>query len=331
MKRPKKYWNEIASFLAGEMNDKESRIFLAKVEHDPQLKNDFQPMKKTWSELDSNPAEKYSNTEKAWELLHQRIKREAVSEIQIRNNRNHGWNYYIQLAAIALLILAVGIPTVFYSVNHYRETSEIVEFKSTEGTLPVDLPDGSQVYLNEGSSLSYKRDFNQQREVNLKGKGYFNVTADPEHPFFVNAGKVIVTVIGTSFNIKELENKSIEIFVESGEVRVDLPAKNQSLTLGPGELGHADKMLNSSTLSDLNYLSWKTRSFKFVDEPVVEILRVLEKAYHVEVNTEKVVNNELRLTTSYNDQPFDTILYTICKALDMNYEKEGKVYILQSN
>jgi transmembrane sensor len=137
-------------------------------------------------------------------------------------------------------------------------------------------------------------------------------------------------VLGTSFNIRESKDQSVEVFVESGEVRVDLENHDQGITLGPGQFGKANENLEASILNDDNYLSWKTKEFKFVDEPVDNILRVLERSYHVEVETGEVAVSNLRLTTTYNDQSFDAILSTICTALNIHYEKEGKVYILHS-
>ncbi len=142
---------------------------------------------------------------------------------------------------------------------------------------------------------------------------------------------MVVTVLGTSFNIKETENKAIQVFVESGKVRVDLEKGYESLILLPGELGEANGHLSSSTQHNENYLAWKTKDFKFVDESINDIFEVLEQAYHVEVSSDKVLINDMRLTTTYSGQSFDAILNTICTALNMNYEKDGKVYKLQTN
>jgi len=123
----------------------------------------------------------------------------------------------------------------------------------------------------------------------------------------------------------------VEVFVETGKVRVELAERDQNITLGPGQLAKANINLETTTLDDENYLSWKTKEFKFVDEPVDNILHILERSYHVEVKTGDMAVSNLRLTTTYNNQSFDAILTTICTALDMNYEKKGKVYILHSN
>jgi ferric-dicitrate binding protein FerR (iron transport regulator) len=236
----------------------------------------------------------------------------------------------MRVAAVVLLILAVGIPTVFYSVNNLGGQNTI-EKSSTAGVMTVDLPDGSRVFLNEGSTLEYSKNYVEKRDVMLKGEGYFAVMSDPQKPFIVNTGKVVVTVLGTTFNIKETSNETVEVFVESGRVRMDLKEENESLILSPGEVGEANGLIKKSELSNSNYLSWKTKEFKFVDESIHNILEVLEAAYHVEVKSNIPNLNQRRLTTTYSEMSFEAILSTICTALELNYKKEGKVYILRTN
>ena len=320
----------MACYLAGEMNDEQAENFRSKTDGDQQLKNEYELMKKSWDNFNSNPAEKYMDTGKAWEVLNRRMENDGLMQEHTPVVRLNRMNYALRIAAVALLIMVVGIPVLYYTVNHLRE-SGLLEYSSPEGILTVDLPDGSRVFLNEGATLQYNGSGEKQREVTLKGEGYFDVAADNDRPFQVNAGKVVVTVLGTSFNVRQPENATVEVFVESGSVRLDLQEENQSITLGPGQFGQADGSLKISKLKDLNYLSWKTLDFKFVDESVDEVLRILEKAYHVDVRMEKIEDAGMRLTTTYSNQSFDTILNTICAALNMSYDKEGKVYILQPN
>lgn len=329
MKKQSTNWKDIAGYLTGEMDHAKTREFLDKVNKDQQLKNDFELMKQTWEQFNANPGDKYSDTGKAWSKLNRRMEDDGLLEEHVPVVRMHNMQYVVRIAAVILVILAVSIPAVYYSA-HKGEQHEMMSYKAKEGTLTVDLPDGSRVFLNKGAALEVDDDFQNARNVKLRGEGYFDVLADPERPFHVNSGKVTVTVLGTSFNIRETKDQSVEVYVESGKVRVDLKTREQGITLGPGEFGKAHERLETSILNDDNYLSWKTKEFKFVDESVDNILRVLERSYHVEVKTGEVAVSNLRLTTTYNDQSFDAILSTICTALNIHYDKEGKVYILQA-
>lgn len=329
MKTNKHRWNNIAAYLAGEMNDSQSEEFLSMVNDDKLLKNDFEEMKKNWKHFDAHPAEKYINSEAAWNKLHDKIDQDGLLEqdiIPIRNTK-----YLLRVAAVIALILSISIPSVFYSLKNNNTSGSVVEHQSSEGVLTVDLPDGSRVFLNKGAKLEYSKSFEEKRQVTLDGEGFFNVMSDPKRPFRVNSGKVMITVLGTSFNVRESENKNIEVFVETGEVKVNMEKKSDYVILHPGEIGSVDKEIHTASQTNPNYLAWKTKEFKFVDEQVNLIINTLSEAYHVEVQTKGLPLQDLRLTTTYKDQSFDAILSTICLAHDLSYEKKRKVYILHSN
>ncbi len=330
MRRKKRYWEEMAGFISGEMEQKREKKFLAKTVNNQQFKNEYQLMKETWDHFNSNPTEKYKDTAKAWERLYNRIQKEQPPVRHQPFTRIASSGQIFRIAAISLLILAVGIPALYYSLMQSDNKKGLIEYNSPEGTLQVSLPDGSRVFLNEGATLYYNKAAIQQREVSLKGEGYFDVTADRNRPFLVNAGKVTITVLGTAFNVREEKNRFVEVYVESGSVNVRLKEDNRTATLEAGQFMQANGNLNISTQENPNYLAWKTHDFKFVDESIEDILRVLEKAYHVEVRTENISDAGMRLTTSYSNQSFESILNTICTALNITYKKEGKVYILQT-
>ena len=323
-------WSRIAAYLANEMTDKQKEEFLLELESNQQLKNEYELMKNSWENFDASPDEKYKDTTNAWKALHSRIQIDSLAEQETGQMRSSSLRYFTRIAAAIVILLAVGVPTVYFSLQHAPGTA-MVEHSSVNGVLTVDLPDGSRVFLNEGASLNYRSSFEEKREVNLRGEGFFNVMSDPKRPFNVNSGKVVVTVLGTSFNVKEsLVKNSVEVFVESGSVKVSMNDINESVTLEPGEVVTATNALSETKLENENYLSWKTKDFKFVDESIEDILNVLTQSYHVEVKAEELSLQDMRLTTSYYDQSFDAILSTICLALNMDYEKEGKVYTLHS-
>ncbi len=330
MKSNKRYWIDLAGYLTGEMDKEQQHAFRRKMEMNRSLNNDYKLMKRTWDDFQSNPDAKYKNTGPAWETLKNRIETETIPDDGMRTGISN-LNYFIRIAAVIALILAIGIPSIYYTATNGRIARNSIEHKSRQGVLTVDLPDGSRVFLNEGSSLEVNKTYEEERNVLLKGEGFFDIMSDPARPFKVNTGKVVVTVLGTSFNVKEIKNERTEVFVESGEVKVEMKENKESLLLKPGEMGSATTHLSSSTLTDSNYLSWKTKNFKFVDQDLETILRVLENAYHVNVESDIASLGNMRLTTTYSNQSFEAILSTICTALNMSYQKEGKVYILHAN
>ena len=100
------------------------------------------------------------------------------------------------------------------------------------------LPDKSEVWLNSGSTLEYPVNFTipKQRRVKLNGQGYFKVTHDGKHPFFVETGELNIKVLGTSFDVSTYaDDPFISSTLEKGSiVLVDLQGKEIS-RLKPGQ------------------------------------------------------------------------------------------------
>ncbi len=318
-----------ARFLADEMNEKEKKLFLEQLKNDSFMQEEFLQMKETWDRFDSGPSDKYSRTGPAWNQMKERLSHDGL--LNSENPHGHTASWYllrVTAAAIVLALAGFGISRLLSgrSEIHYHT----IAWDANHSVSGYLLPDGSRVFLNEGSEISLPDRFTNERTLKLEGEAYFNVTHDPAHPFTINAAKTVITVVGTSFNVKEYENDgTVEILVETGRVKVSGKPGSDGITLSGGQFGRSDG--NSATLEelhDVNYLSWKTKEFRFVNEDLPHILNTLETAYHVRVDTGKVGVSGLKLTSTYKDQSFEAILRTICTAFNFSYEKTENVYTL---
>ena len=303
----------LARYLAGEMSTREELAFRKKLEADPGQKKALNMMEKTWSRFDSGESFEPGDSSKAWEKLHQRLKDDGLLDHPPFEERSAWRPYALRIAAVIVLILAVGIPAVYFGLLHDPRGNTEQRHTAQQGINAVDLPDGSRVFLNQGASLTYPARFDRERSVTLSGEAFFEVMSDPQNPFTVDSGKVTVTVLGTAFNIKpSAQDEEMEVYVESGRVRMSLEETGRSITLGPGQLGASSRQeLTSGSLKDPNYLSWKTKEFKFVEADLLEVLRELADSYHVRIHTGDLAPNQMKITTSYSEQSIDAILETI--------------------
>jgi ferric-dicitrate binding protein FerR (iron transport regulator) len=320
---------EMARYLAGEMSMNEEITFLDKSGSSDKQRSELRVMEKHWKYFDQNPSAKSWNTGKAWKQLHQRLESEGLLEERIEEPHVGRRLVLLRIAASVLLVLAVGIPSLYFGV--IRDNNRIqLSHQANEGVSIVNLPDGSRVYLNKGSEISYQKVFNQQRNIELSGEAFFEVMADPANPFTVHSGGVVVSVLGTSFNVKQVENSpQVEVYVKTGKVRMSVEKSEQSVMLEPEEFGLAENdQLSSSVLEVSNYISWKTKDFKFVDEKLTDVLQELEESYHVEIRTGEADLSQMRITTSYSEQSIDAILETIATAFSMSVSHENDGYIL---
>jgi len=321
---------QMARYLAGEMTMKDEIAFLGEFEQRQEQLSELKNMEKNWKYFDQNPSRKDWDSGKAWNRLHKKLDSEGLLDDQADRPVRSRFTPLLRIAASIALVLAIGIPALYFGVIRDNTELSIKHHLAEEGVATVDLPDGSRVYLNKGSEISYSIAFKNQRAVELQGEAFFEVMSDPQNPFTVSSGEMVVTVLGTSFNVKQLDSPSdLEVYVKTGKVRVSLEESEQYIQLEPEEFGLVEsRKLSSSIQEDPNYISWKTKDFKFVNSALIEVLQELEESYHVDIHTEDLDLSEMRITTSYSGQSIDAILETIGTAFDMSVSHKENSYFL---
>lgn len=330
MKNKEEIWTQMARYISGEMEMKEEIEFRSAIENKPVLLKDLEQMEKSWKHINENPVAGKEDTGDAWNKLNQRLASDGLLEDTNSPKRSGRFTPALKIAASIIVILAVAIPSIWYGLDRSDEGPAELKRFSEKGIKTIDLPDGSRVFLNEGSEITYPENFEAKRAIKLEGEAFFEVMSDPANPFIVRSGHVMVSVLGTSFNVKKAaEDPGIEVFVETGKVRMALESNKEFITLEPGELGRADELeLSHSIQSDHNYISWKTKDFKFVDEELGKVLRELEESYHVEIFAEDIQLGELRITSTYREQSIDSILETIAAAFGLKVQKKEELFYL---
>jgi transmembrane sensor len=178
----------------------------------------------------------------------------------------------------AILILALTVSTALL----YNPKKEVIQpYASVIDTVTTPygartsfkLPDGSDIWLNSGSSVSFSRQFGKSRCVKLKGEAYFKVKKDGR-PFTVETSSGKVEVIGTSFDVKAYPQENFETTLVEGVVKVN-DKVSRTATLQPGQ-----RSIHSSssgfTLTNVNtelITSWKDGKLIFVQEPFSNVVR----------------------------------------------------------
>jgi transmembrane sensor len=152
-------------------------------------------------------------------------------------------------------------------------------------TYQLRLPDGSLVWLNAASSLTYSANLNVggKRRVRLEGEGYFEIAKDKEHPFIVETGTHDVEVLGTHFNINSYADDDVEkTTLLEGSVK--LSTSDRSKILKPGQQARisGNKITINETDTDLA-VAWKNNEFVFESENIETIMKMIGRWYNVEV------------------------------------------------
>lgn len=157
------------------------------------------------------------------------------------------------------------------------------------GQYTVMLPDGTNVWLNSQSSLTYPVAFNgAERNVTLKGEAYFEVAKNKQHPFIVHTNGLNVKVLGTHFNVSAY-NDDNEVKTTLLEGSVNLTKGNSSALLIPGQQGIASLQQDKIITKAVNVnqaIAWKMGYFIFRDEKIGDIMKQVARWYNVEVEYE---------------------------------------------
>ncbi len=236
-------------------------------------------------------------------------------------------------AAIAILVLGIG-----FTVQHYVIVSPDKIIASTaENQKEIVLPDGTLVFLNKNTSLTYPKIFNRQtRHVSLSGEGFFEVTRDVERPFLISAADLAnVEVLGTSFNIKAPPDMgSVSVQVVEGSVAFSQKESNNTREiLKKGDQAELQNgVITMSTDLDKNFLSWKTGVIYFEQEEIGSVIDVLSNHYNRVIILESSVDTTLRFTSTINNQELDSVLDELKQILGLSYSMvDGKILITNTD
>lgn len=150
----------------------------------------------------------------------------------------------------------------------------------------VVLPDGTRVWLNAASSITYPTAFaGNERRVSITGEAYFEVAPDAVKSFDVYAGGMDVQVLGTHFNINAYRDEgSIKTTLLQGSIKVTSAGKAQLVRPGEETIITADRQIRLSRDVDVDAaVAWKNGFFQFGDASLRQVMRQLERWYDVEV------------------------------------------------
>jgi transmembrane sensor len=231
------------------------------------------------------------------------------------------------LAITAIFLTIMGGAWIWW-YNGRRQS--LLSIKTEAATLTDTLPDGSMVTLNKYSALTYPRQFEGgQRLVKLEGEGFFHVAPDQDHPFQVQVNGVKVLVLGTSFNVRSKAG-STEVIVETGKVAV--VSGEQKAVIEPGEqvAVSADhtRLVKTETAGEL-YQYYRTKKFVCHNTPLWKLAEVLNEAYDVRIAVQGQDVRNLELTTTFSNEPLDSILDVVTQTLNLHQARVGKNIILK--
>ncbi|WP_455584285.1 FecR family protein [Bacteroides sp.] len=231
---------------------------------------------------------------------------------------------WMRYAAIFVLAFGLGAGSYYTarsvtSDSHLAQTIEIPYGSKSK----VTLPDGTSVWLNSGSRLSYQESFgHSDRNVSLDGEAYFEVTKDKELPFSVLSGKVKIKVLGTKFNFKSYaEDESARVTLVEGSLNVANTEENsKNVLLTPNQQAVINKKENRVTVKDVD-----AKSYAMWTQPKQEILDAISSNITGQPTAAiRIPNVTLRNTLFFNEEPLSQIVRDLERAFNVKIEIKDK-------
>jgi ferric-dicitrate binding protein FerR (iron transport regulator) len=264
-----------------------------------------------------------------WDNIKKEVEEQETASIR-RRLGIYTWGF----RAAAVLVAALLISNLFLLFNANPVKPSL--FTQTV-TVPLGarsdlmLPDGSHIWLNSGTTISYFSDFSEQRVLNLDGEAYFDVIKN-ESEFLVQTISGNVEVTGTAFNVKAFSSDNLfETTVEKGSVVVRSDRTGKPAILKAGEQGRfADGRWELGKVETDLFTSWKDGKIIFRKEYLPDVAKRLERWYNVKIELDDdPMLSKIHYTGTLEMESFSEVLELLKITAPIRYTYNDKTRVIK--
>ncbi|WP_423128356.1 FecR family protein [Gaoshiqia sp. Z1-71] len=295
--------------LLGQVSEQEKEVFFEELNHNQADRQEYIRLKKLWDVQQISEGKKLSEQRKA--ELFQEFWHSVQPESKTKSKKLHpGWYKY---AAILIVALVSG----FFLNELYKPApaGTCKQFYSEQGSISrVTLDDGSVIWLNSGTTLSLTE---KKGEVlaSLEGEAFFDIKHDERRVFIVNINNIKIRDLGTRFNVSAYPDDEVSrTTLLEGAIAVLDEHDREIRSLEVNQTFSYRKPDSSYQLEKIDpglVTAWTENKFVFIDKPLAEICKEIEKWYGVSV----VINDEALREVKYTSVIRRTT--TVKQLLDM--------------
>ena len=377
--KEEKYWILLSKKIAGEATPEELDELQELISSNTEWKTTMENLRELWS---SKPVivdtDKKQKIEDAYLVHINRLKEKGADfkentelavhdvEINLTAVKKPFYKSWVTYAAAAVFIVAVIF--LYPLIADTGKTNEVAspirpfnEITINPGSrTKVQLPDGSQVWVNSGSHLTYEGNFKgNTREVQLDGEAYFDVAKDASRPFIVHTSNIDIKVLGTAFNVKAYKTEptieatlihgSIEVINKSepGSAKIMLKPheklvynkyvikdiKDQKADIKPvaDSFSIIIKPLRKNIAdNDIVETAWVYNKLIFEDERFADLALKMERWYNVKISIENEKLKDYRISGTFVNETAEEALKALQLLVPFSYSiKNNEVRIIK--
>lgn len=308
----------IIAYLEKRLSGNELKEFEARLDESDDFRKEVNDIAFVWRTSSELKQCSKADSAKNWRVVSKKIRREK--------NKKQLFHFLRTAAAILLL------PTIMLTVFLYSELGSVdfgqqVQVSSAYGTVTKTvLSDGTEVWLNSGSVLTYPQRFSgNKRVVSLVGEAYFKVSSDKSNRFdVVMPNNLIVSAYGTEFNINAYkEDETIDVTLVKGNVEVKKVDDSDKRDLHPGQYLKYNKGEGLMRLEDVNLLvktGWKDGKMIFRRASMTEVTQRLSRHFNVDIRLEEKELYSYEYSATFTTETLNEILYLLGKTAPIEYK-----------
>ncbi|HUB60196.1 MAG TPA: FecR domain-containing protein [Puia sp.] len=364
-------WNLIAKKLAGEASPEEIRELERLLKNDPELHYPMQTISDMWNST-VNPDKEAA--EAAFSRHLERMQEQqidfpepafdphtespALSQTGPHSGRRTLFLSLSLTIGIGVLIALIWSPhrtPPFAPANIVHQPAAGSDIYTANGSRThLTLPDGTLVWLNAGSRLTYGKNFDlTTREVSLAGEAFFDVARNSQKPFLIHTARIDVRVLGTSFNLKSYPtDRTTEATLIRGSIQVSIKDRpSEKIILKPNEklvIANYDSILHPAVpgkyiaapdkpliaigkptyeqkTGTIIETSWVDNKLIFREENFGDLARQMERWYGVTIQFDDPALQQLQFTGSFKEETIQQALDALKYTAKFNYRIEGNL------
>ncbi|MBI9067660.1 MAG: FecR domain-containing protein [Salinivirgaceae bacterium] len=279
---------------------------------------EFQSIRKLWNVSATLGKKEEIDIDKEWQIMDKAItpaKGRVISLARV-----------IQIAASLLILVTLSFLVI-------QQSKTISQKTAVAEVTQVTLPDGSIINLNANSKITYGKDFGTaNREITLKGEGFFEVVSNKNMPFIISAQGATIQVLGTQFNVKAYKNQEeVKVTVIEGVVELsEAKQPTKKTVLLAGETGiymKKKKAIKKKPSNDLNDISWKTKYLSFENTPLNQVIDILNNTYHKDFVVDNKVK-DCKVTVAFRDKDLASVLKVLKSTLELHITLNNQVFYI---
>ncbi len=262
------------------------------------------------------------NIDEAWSTFSSSLSESATT------TRVVDWKPLMKIAATVIIAFGIGLFTYDFLGNKtIIDQVAMVQVDAEFTKKNVTLPDGTIVWMNKGSTVSYPASFGKERNIQFEGEGFFDVVKSDKR-FIISTPQTNVEVLGTAFNLSTADASYTKVTVTEGIVSFSAQKQQTKIIAGQeGVFAKQSKTISLNQNPDVNAMSWKTGHFVFKNTALSKVIAYLNGYYKQEIEIDHRLSS-CTVTGTFSKLSLTEVLEEISIVLSAEVTNEGDSFII---